>query len=201
MAATGAQAVKELREMTGLGMMDCKRILEEAGGDIVKAKDLARKRGQEKVAKLSDRAASEGIVDVYLHHNRKVGVLLELNCNTDFVARNEKFRALARDLAMHIAAMRPQVVNREDLDPDLLSSIKQHYAAEVGEKKPPQVIEKIVEGKMRSWYEERVLMDQKFAKDDSKTVRQLIDECVAVTGENIRVARFVRFEVGQAAAT
>lgn len=201
MSSGGAQAVKELRELTGLGMMECKKILEEAGNDLAKAKDIARKRGQDKVAKVAGRAATEGIIDVYIHHNKKVGVLIELNCNTDFVARNEAFQNLARDLAMHIAALNPQVVRREDLDPQLVAGVKQHYAGEVGGgKKPPEVIEKIVEGRMRSWYEERVLLDQKFAKDDSKTVRQLIEEKMAQTGENIAVARFARFQVGESAA-
>jgi elongation factor Ts len=201
MSSGGAQAVKELRELTGLGMMECKKILEEAGNDLAKAKDIARKRGQDKVSKVAGRAATEGIIDVYIHHNKKVGVLIELNCNTDFVARNENFQALARDLAMHIAALNPQVVRREDLDPQLVAGVKEHYAGEVGGgKKPPEVIEKIVEGKMRSWYEERVLLDQKFAKDESKTVRQLIEEKMAQTGENISVARFARFQVGESAA-
>lgn len=199
MAMTSAQAVKELRDMTGLGMMECKKILEEAGGDAEKAKQLARQRGQEKVAKLADRAGSEGIIESYVHFNKKVGVMLELNCNTDFVARNEAFKELAHDLAVHIAAMKPAVVNREDLDQELVNSIKSHYASEVPTNKPAEIIEKIAEGKMRTWYEERVLMDQKWAKDESKTIRQLIEEKIAVTKENITVARFARFEIGESA--
>ena len=200
MAKLSAQAVKELRDMTGLGMMECKRILQEAEGDLEKAKDVARKRGQEKVAKLADRATSEGIIETYIHHNRRVGVLIELNCTTDFVARNEEFRALAKDLAMHVAALQPQVVRREELDQEIVNGLKEHYASEVGGNKPPEILEKILEGKMRAWYEERVLMDQKFAKDDTKTVRQLIEEIIAKTGENVAVARFVRFEVGESAS-
>jgi elongation factor Ts len=199
MAKSTAQAVKELRDMTGLGLMECKRILEEAGNDPEKAKDLARRRGQEKGAKVAGRAASEGIIHSYIHHNKRVGVLLELNCNTDFVARNETFVELARELGMHIAALRPQVVNREDLDQDLVNSIREHHASQAPPNKPQEIVEKIVDGKMRTWYEERVLMDQKWAKDDSKTIRDLIDEVIAVTRENVRVGRFVRYEVGETA--
>ncbi|QDU60374.1 Elongation factor Ts [Planctomycetes bacterium Pan216] len=199
MAATTAQAVKELRDMTGLGMMECKKILSEADGDIGKAKDMARKRGQEKVAKLAARSASEGIIEVYIHHNSKVGVLIELNCNTDFVARNETFRQLARDLAMHIAALSPQCVTREELDQEVVKGIREHHAKDVPQGKPAEVIEKIVDGKMRVWFEERVLLDQKFAKDDSKTIRQLLEDATSQTGENVTVARFVRFEVGETA--
>lgn len=197
MAKSSAQAVKELRDMTGLGMMDCKRILDEAGDDLAKAKDLARTRGQEKLAKVAGRAASEGIVHSYIHHNNRVGVLLELNCNTDFVARNEDFVGLARDLAMHVAAMRPLVVNREDLDQELVAGVRQHHASEIPPNKPAEIVEKIVDGKMRNWYEERVLMDQKFAKDEGKTIRQLVEEVAGTTKENVTVRRFARFEVGE----
>jgi elongation factor Ts len=184
--------------MTGLGMMECKKILAEADNDLEKAKDLARKRGQEKVAKMAGRAATEGIICSYIHHNNRVGVLLELNCNTDFVARNEQFVTLARELAMHIAALRPQTVSRDELDPELVAAIREHYAKEVPSNKPKEVIDKIVDGKMRSWYEERVLLDQKWAKDESKTIKQLIDDVIAQTKENVAIRRFTRYEVGEA---
>ncbi|MFO0949446.1 MAG: elongation factor Ts [Planctomycetota bacterium] len=158
------------------------------------------KRGQDRAQKVAGRTATEGTVECYLHHNGKVGVLIELNCNTDFVARNEDFRQLARDLAMHIAALSPVVVNREDLDAELVSSLRTHYASEVPKGKPQQIVDKIVDGKMQSWFAERVLLDQPFAKDDSKTVRQLIEEKIAKTKENIQVARFVRYQVGATAA-
>lgn len=196
MASSSPQAVKELRELTGLGMMECKKILDEAGGDLEKAKDLVAKRGQDRAQKVAGRMATEGTIECYLHHNGKVGVLIELNCNTDFVARNEDFRQLARDLAMHIAALSPQVVQREDLDAELVASLRTHYASEVPKGKPQEIVEKIVDGKMQSWFAERVLLDQPFAKDDSKTVRQLIEEKIAKTKENIKVARFVRYQVG-----
>lgn len=200
MANASPQAVKELRELTGLGMMECKKILEETGGNLEKAKELCAKRGQDRAQKVAGRTASEGTVDCYIHHNGKVGVLLELNCNTDFVARNPEFSKLARELAMHVAAMSPQVVQREDLDPELVASLREHYGKDVPKNKPQEIIDKIVDGKMQSWYAERVLLDQPFAMDTTKTVRKLIEEKIATTKENIRVARFVRFQVGETAS-
>lgn len=199
MSKASPQAVKELREMTGLGMMECKKILEETGGDLEKAKELCAQRGQDRAQKVAGRMASEGTIESYMHHNGKVGVLIELNCNTDFVARNPEFKQLAKDLAMHIAALNPQVVNREELDPKLVASLREHYSSEVPQNKPKEIIEKIVDGKMQSWYAERVLLDQPYAKDDSKTVRKLIEEKIATTKENISVARFVRYQVGELA--
>lgn len=200
MSVTGAQAVKELRDMTGLGMMECKKLLEEADNDLAKAKELAQKRGKEKAGKLAERQATDGIVEIYLHHDRKTAVMVELNCNTDFVARGEEFGWLAKELAIHIAAVAPQVVRREDLDQDLVSAIHAHHASEVGGNKPKEVIDKIVEGKMRSWFEERVLLDQKWVRDETKTIRQLIEEKIGVIKENITVARFARYRVGELSA-
>lgn len=200
MATTSAQAVKELREITGMGMMECKKILEEAGGDLAKAKELCMKRGKDRAQKIAGRTASEGIVECYLHHNGKVGVLIELNCNTDFVARNVEFRQLAKDLAMHIAAMNPKAIRREEIDADLVASVRTHLASEVPKGKPAPVVEKIVDGKMLTWYAERVLLDQPYAKDSGKTVGQLIEEKIASMKENITVARFARFQVGETAA-
>lgn len=199
MANTGAQAVKELRDLTGMGMMECKKILEEAGGDLEKAKELCIQRGKDRAQKVAGKVALEGIVECYIHHTGKVGVMIELNCNTDFVARNVDFRQLAKDLCMHIAAMNPAVVRREDLDPHVVESVKAHYATEVPAGKPAAVTEKIVEGKMKTWFGERVLLDQVYAKDSSKTIRQLIEEKIGTIKENISVARFARFQVGESA--
>lgn len=195
---TSAQAVKELREMTGLGMMECKKILEEAGGNFDKAKEIVVLRGKERAAKLSERKGTEGIIEVYMHHDHKLGVIVELNCNTDFVARGEPFRELARELAIHIAARSPKVIQREELDQTVVNGIRTHYLSEIDERKPQQVREKIAEGKMQSWFEERVLLDQIWVKDSSKTIRQLIEEKIASIKENITVARFARFKVGEA---
>lgn len=183
MATTSAQAVKQLRDSTGLGMMDCKRILEEAEGDLVKAQELVRQRGLERVNKVSTRAATEGVIEVYLHHNHKLGAMIELNCNTDFVARNVQFQELARELAMHIAAAEPQVVRREELPAALVEKATAELASE------PARLEK--------WFAERALLEQPWVKDNSKTIRQLIEERIAATGENISVRRFSRFRVGE----
>ena len=197
MATTPAQAVKELRDLTGLGMMECKKILEEAGGDFNKAKDLCVKRGQDRAAKLAEKAATEGIISIYHHHDGKLAVMVELRCNTDFVARGEPFKNLAKELAMHIAAMSPQVVERNELDASVVEAVRAHKATEVPGNKPKEFIDKIVDGKMGSWYEERVLLDQKWVKDPSKTIRQLIQDLIATTKENITVGRFARFKVGE----
>lgn len=199
MTKPSATAVKELREMSGLGMMECKKILEEAGGDLNKAKELVAKRGKDRAAKLAGRVGTEGVIETYIHHDGKLGVMVELNCNTDFVARGDEFRQLAKEIAVQIAARAPKVVRREELDQELVASIKAHHASEAGGNKPPEILEKIVEGKMRSWYEERVLLDQQWVKDESKTIQQLIEEKVATTKENITVARFARFQVGETA--
>lgn len=201
MTMSSAQAVKQLREMTGLGMMECKKILDEVGNDFEKAKQEAQKRGLAKVSKLAGRAAGEGIIETYMHHDGKLGVMVELNCNTDFVARNEDFRALAKGIALHVAALNPEVLRREDLDQTIVDGIKEHYRKEVTGK-PAEVTEKIVEGKMKTWYEERVLLDQIYVKDESKkkTVRQVLEEAAAKTGENVSISRYCRFKVGESAA-
>lgn len=202
MAKSSAESVKQLREMTGLGMMECKRILEEQGGDFEKAKQEAAKRGLAKVGKLAGRAATEGVIETYIHFDGKLGVMIELNCNTDFVARNEDFRALARGIAMHIAAMDPEVMRREQLDQTLVESVRAHYSTEVPGNKPAEVIEKIVDGKMRTWFSERVLLDQIYVKDESKskTIQQVIDEHISKLGENVTISRYARFKVGQASS-
>lgn len=198
---SSAEAVKQLRELTGLGMMECKKILTEVNNDFEKAKLEAQKRGLAKVSKLAGRAASEGIIETYIHHDGKLGVMVEMNCNTDFVARNQDFRTLAKGIALHIAALNPEVIKREELDQALVDSIMAHHRAEVTGK-PPEVTEKIVEGRMKTWYEERVLLDQIYVKDESKkkTVRQVLEEAAAKTGENVSLSRFARFKVGESAA-
>ena len=199
MTKISAQAVKELRELTNLGMMECKRLLAEAGGDLEKAKAAAIEAGKD-TGKIKSREATEGIVANYMHHNGKVGVLVELDCNTDFVSRNDAFRQLAKDLAMHIAAMKPLVVRREELDQQLVEKRRNYLAGEVGSGKPPEIVDRIVSGKMDRWFADRVLLDQPFAKDDSKKVSELIEEMVRTTGENVTVARFAHFVVGESGA-
>jgi elongation factor Ts len=202
MAKSSAEAVRQLRELTGLGMMECKKILEENGGDFEKAQAEAAKRGLAKAGKLASRAATEGVVESYIHFDGKLGVLVELNCNTDFVARNQEFRALAKGIALHIAAMNPEVVRRDQLDQSLVESIREHHRSEIKGDKPPEVVDKIVEGKMRTWFEERVLLDQIYVKDESKskTVQQVVEEHISKVGENIAVSRFARFKIGEASS-
>jgi elongation factor Ts len=202
MAVTAAD-VKKLREMTDAPMMACKKALEDADGDLAKAADLVRERtGAKMDARAGERTASEGIVHSYLHAPNpgmpaKVGVLLQLHCETDFVAKTEKFEQLARDIAMHIAAMRPLVVSEDEVDEALLAKEREFARKEAEESgKPAEIVERIVDGKVRRFFEESVLLNQTYVKDDSKTVQQLISDVQAVTGERIEVAKFVRFEVG-----
>jgi elongation factor Ts len=195
-----AKDVKILRERTGAGMMDCKRALEETKGDMEAAIDLLRTRGAAKAAKRAEREANEGTVGHYLHHGAKIGVLVELNCETDFVANTEAFKQLARDLAMHIAAARPVAVSEEDLPAELVARERQIYVEQVkAEGKPEAIREKIVDGKMRKFYEEVTLLKQPFVKNPDQTIADLITEVSAKTGEKVRVARFARVEVGSGA--
>lgn len=195
----GAKEVSALRARTGAGMMECKRALEEAGGDVEKAVELLRRRGIAKTEKRAGRAASEGLIEAYVHFNGKVAVLVELNCETDFVARTEDFKRLVKDLALHIASAQPIAVRIEDVPGEVLERERRIYAAQVAEeKKPDHVKAKIVAGRLKKFYEERVLLEQKFVKDDSKTVGELVKEVAAKTGENILVRRFARFELGGA---
>ena len=156
--STPAEAVKKLRDLTGLGMMECKKLLEEAGGDAAKAEQLAKQRGKDRAAKLADRIGSEGTIGVYIHSNKRVVGVVELNCNTDFVARGEAFQTLAREIAMHVAAMAPKVVKREELDQELVAAVRANIKSELGDvgRKPPEMVEKIVDGKLRTWFEERL---------------------------------------------
>jgi elongation factor Ts len=193
-----AKLVAELRARTGAGMMDCKKALEETGGDLEKAVDVLRKKGAAKADKRAERVASEGLIGHYVHHDGKTAVLVELNCETDFVARTEDFKTLAREVAMHIAAARPLTVRIEDLPPETVARERQVYEAQVAEQKKPENIRaKIVDGMMKKYYEDNVLLEQKFVKDDKRTVGDLVKELSAKTGEKIDVRRFTRLKVGE----
>jgi elongation factor Ts len=195
--AIPAKLVAELRARTGGGMMDCKKALQETGGELEKAVDLLRQRGAVKAEKRAGREASEGVIGSYVHHDGSIGVLVELNCETDFVARTEDFKVLAKELAIHIAAARPLAVRIEDLPPEVVRREREVYEAQVKEQKKPEAIRpKIVDGMMKKFYEDTVLLEQKYAKDDKRTVGELVKELSAKTGENVQVRRFVRFELG-----
>ncbi|GBD33081.1 MAG: elongation factor Ts [Gemmatimonadales bacterium] len=200
MAVTiSAKDVAELRARTGAGMMDCRNALAEAGGDMQKAIDILRAKGIAKAEKRAGRGASEGLIGSYVHFNGKVGVLVEVNCETDFVARTEEFKALVRDLALHIASADPIAVRIEDVPQEVIErerAIYRQQAAESG--KPEAVWDKIVEGKLKKFYSERVLLEQPFVKDDSQTVGELVKSVSGKVGENIVVRRFVRFALGEA---
>ena len=200
--AVTAQDVKKLRGMTGAGMMDCKKALLETGGDFDKAVDYLRKKGLAKAADKAGRATREGGVFSYIHAGNRVGVLLEINCETDFVARTEEFQQLAKGLAMHIAAGKPRFVRREDVDEATLEREREIYREQMKDSgKPPQVIDRIVEGKLNKFFEESCLLEQVYLIDPEakKKVQEVIHEAVARLGENIQVARFARFELGETA--
>ena len=192
-----AKQVAELRARTGAGMMDCKRALAATGGELEQAIDLLRKQGAAKADKRAGREASEGLIEAYVHHNGRVGVLVEVNCETDFVANTAEFRQLAKDLTHQIAATAPIALRREDIPAEVVAREREIYRAQVErERKPDHVRDKIVEGRLNAFYEERVLLEQKFVKDGSRTVGDMVKELAAKTGENVFVRRFVRFERG-----
>jgi len=192
-----AKLVAELRARTGAGMMDCKKALEETDGDLEKAVDVLRKKGAAKADKRAGREASEGVIGSYVHFDGSVGVLVELNSETDFVARTEDFKALAKDIAVHIAATNPLAVRIEDLPAELVARERKVYESQVAEQKKPENIRaKIVDGMMRKFYEERVLLEQTFVKDDKRTVGELVKELSGKTGEKVGIRRFARFELG-----
>jgi elongation factor Ts len=195
--AISAEAVKDLRERTGAGFMDCKRALEEAGGDVEKAVTALREAGLAAAAKKAGRDAREGLVSSYIHTGGRVGVLLEVNCETDFVARNEQFQKLVKDIGMQIAGLSPKYVSQEQIPADVLAAKRAELEAdEALAKKPESVRAQIVEGQLRKWFEEVCLLDQPF-RDGEETVGQLITNAVATIGENIRVRRFVRYALGE----
>ncbi len=192
-----AQMVKKLRDMTGAGMMDCKKALQEADGDFDKAIEILRKRGAAKAAKKAGRATGEGIITSYVHFNGRIGVLLELNCETDFVARTDEFKELAYNLAKQVAAMSPRWVSREDVPQEVIEKEKEIYREQLKNSgKPENVIEKIIEGKLEKFFQENCLLEQDYIFDDKKKVNDIITEAIGKIGENIRVSRFVRLEVG-----
>ena len=198
MAPITAEQVKQLRDKTGAGMMECKAALTEAGGDQEKAVDILRKKGLASAAKRAGRATSNGVVGSYIHMGGKVGVLVEVNCETDFVARTDDFQGLVKELALHIAAADPRYVRREEVPADVLEKEKEIYRAQFADSgKPSAVVEKIVEGKLGSFYSQIVLIDQPSVRDPNVTVSQLIAQAAAKTGENITVSRFARFKVGE----
>jgi elongation factor Ts len=193
-----AQLVKELRERTNAGFADCRAALVEAGGDIEKAISVLRKKGQAAAAKKAQREASEGLVGSYIHAGGKIGVLVEINCESDFVARTEAFQQLCHDIAMHIAALDPRYVRREEVTPEMLEKEREIYSAQArATGKPEQVIEKIVTGKMEKFYEENCLYEQHYIKDESLTIGEMINQAISKLGENIAIRRFVRFKVGE----
>lgn len=196
MAITAAQ-IKELREITSAGMMDCKKALQETDGDMEKAVDFLREKGLASAAKKSSRIASEGIVESYIHGGR-IGVLVEVNSETDFVAKNEEFKSFVKDIAMQIAAIGPKYVSREEVPQEELAHEREILTEQAkSENKPEHILDKIVEGRLEKYYEEVCLLDQKFIKDSDKTIQELLNDLIAKIGENIKIRRFVRFEVGE----
>jgi elongation factor Ts len=195
-----AAMVKKLRDLTGAGMMECKAALTEANGDMEEATTILRKRGLAQATKKAGRSTNEGLIGHYIHMGGKIGVLVEVNCESDFVARTEDFQSLAREIAMHVAAASPQYVRREEVPADVLERERGIYRGQMeGQHKPPQVIEKIVEGKLNSFYEQVCLLDQPSIRDPKVTIGQTVQAAIAKLGENISIARFVRFKLGESA--
>lgn len=192
-----ADEIKALRDQTSAPMMDCRKVLIEAEGDVDKAKALLLERGAAQAEKKAERAAKEGLVASYIHAGGKIGVLVEINSETDFVARNPKFGELARDVAMHVAAMSPQYLDRTSVPPEEVAKVREELQAAVPANKPPDVAAKIIEGKLNKWYEEHVLLDQPFVKDDSLSVNDLVNAAIGSLGENIKVRRFAKFTLGE----
>ena len=198
--AITAEQVKQLRDKTGAGMMECKAALTEANGDMEEAVTILRKRGLAQAAKRAGRATAQGTIGTYIHLGGRIGVMVEVNCESDFVARTDDFNNLVKDVAMHIAAASPRWLRREEVPPSEVEKEKQIYRAQMEkEGKPANVMEKIIEGKLGSFYSQFVLLDQPYIRDDKMSVGQLVAQASAKTGENIQVSRFVRFRVGEGA--
>jgi elongation factor Ts len=196
-----ASMVKDLREKTGAGMMDCKKALAEAGGNFEKAVDYLRQKGLATAARRAGRVASEGQIGSYVHAGGKLGVMLEVNCETDFVAKTDDFRAFAKDIAMHIAASNPLYIQRENVPPEALEREREIYRAQAREaRKPEKIMEKIVEGKLEKFYGEVCLLEQPFIKDPDRTVQDLLNELIGKLGEKVEIRRFMRFQVGEGMA-
>ena len=196
--AVSASAVKELRERTGAGMLDCKKALDETGGDIQKAVELLREKGLSAAANKAGRVATEGLVESYIHGGGRVGVLVEVNCETDFVAKTDQFRSFVKDIAMQIAAVNPKFVRREEVPAEELEKEREILKAQaLNEGKPAHIVDKMVDGRISKYYEENCLMEQAFIKDPDKTISTLLNEKISTIGENISIRRFVRFELGE----
>ncbi|MBW4083276.1 translation elongation factor Ts [Paenibacillus sp. S150] len=196
--AVDAKAVKELRERTGAGMLDCKKALEEANNDITKAAELLREKGLSAAANKAGRIATEGVVESYIHAGGRIGVLVEINCETDFVGKTDSFKEFARDIAMQIAAANPLYVRREEVPTEAVEKEKEILKAQaLNEGKPEKIVEKMVEGRISKFYEEHCLLEQSFVKDPDKTISQLLNEKISTIGENISIRRFVRYELGE----
>ena len=198
MAQISAKNVKDLREKTGAGMMDCKNALTEADGDLDKAVDILRTKGIAKAAKKASREASEGIVATYIHHDKKLGAMVEINCETDFAAKNEDFVTFATEVAMQVAVSDPVSVEREGVHPDVVAKEMEIYKAEAKESgRPENILDKIAEGKMNKFYKENVLLEQEYFKDSDKNIKDLLTEIIAKIGENIVIKQFTRFKIGE----
>ena len=195
-----AAMVKKLRDATGAGMMECKAALTEANGDIDQATTILRKRGLAQATRKAGRSTNEGLIGSYIHLGGKIGVLVEVNCESDFVARTDDFQNLAREIAMHIAAATPEYVKREDVPPEVIDRERSIYRSQMeGQNKPPAVVDKIVEGKLNSFYEQVCLLDQPSIRDPKMTIGQIVTAAIAKMGENIAIPRFVRFKLGEGA--
>lgn len=198
MATVSAAMVKELREITGAGMMDCKKALIETNGDMEKAVDFLREKGLAAAAKKAGRVAAEGVVEAYIHGGGRIGVMVEVNCETDFVAKTDDFKDLARDIAMQIAATNPLYVRREEVDPSLVEHEREVLRAQaLNEGKPEKIVEKMIAGRIEKYYKEICLMEQAFIKDADQTITELINGKIAKIGENISIRRFSRFQLGE----
>ncbi len=198
MAQISAAMVKELREATGSGIMDCKNALSDADGDMPNAIDFLRKKGLAKAAKRAGRSTSEGLIHSYIHTGAKLGVLVEINCESDFVAKTDNFKEFVKNIAMHIAAANPTGIIPEDIDSSLIEKEKEIFRAQMLEEgKPEKIIDKIVEGKVEKFYKEICLMSQQYVKDPQKTIEDILKETIAKTGENIQIKRFARFQMGE----
>lgn len=195
MSQISAQQVNDLRRQTGAGLMDCKKALTEANGNMEEAITILKKKGMASAAKKADRAAAEGTIQSYIHGGGRVGVLLELNCETDFVAKNEEFKQLAKDLCMHVAAAGPQYVKREDVPAELIEK-ETEIAKSQTEGKPPAAAEGIIKGKLDKWYKQICLLEQEYVKDSSQTVQEVLNQAIAKMGENMLVSRFERYQIG-----
>lgn len=194
--ATLTEMIKELREATGAGVLDCKKALEAADGDLQKATEALRKKGLSKAAKKASRTTADGRVETYVHPGDKLGVMIEVDCETDFVARTDDFKTLCHELAMQVAASSPQWVSREDVPADVVAKESEIYMAQVPAGKPEHIVERIIEGKMDKFYGDNCLMEQAYIRDDEKTISQIVTETIAKLGENIVIKRFARFQIG-----